>query len=718
MLAPLVVGKLAALPVQPGVYLFKDKHNTVVYVGKAKSLRSRVRSYFQEGSSDTRCFIPVLHRIIGDLDTIVTNSEKEAAILENNLIKQHRPRFNVKLRDDKEFISLRLDLAEAWPRLSVVRRPAAERSALVRYFGPYPSATAARRTLHVVNKHFQLRTCSDAEMKSRKRPCLQYQIKRCPAPCVLDVDSVWYATQARSVVLFLDGRHDELSEIITSQMREAARHMHFELAATYRDQLAAIAQVREEQRVVAADDAGAGDRDVLGLHREGDLVELALLHVRGGRLAHVATFSLKNAEVDDEEVVSAFLTQHYAEASHDPQEHDGEADADSGIAATVPHEIFVPVMPEAAEGIADWLSERARRKVSLVCPKRGPRRDLLALATENAAHSYREKRRASDDVLERLTEMQQRLRLPTVPRRIECCDISHLGGTDTVGAVVALLDGVPDKKRYRTFHVRGHRATPPRASSSPSLSPSPSPPPDLALRPTSKHNEPDHDGERASESAAGPEDVRLDGDDYRAMYEVLARRFRRGLADRAAERDKKMHDAQSQKRASIDDDESSSAWDLPDLFVVDGGKGQLAVALAAARDLGLHDLPIVALAKEKENVRGETLVDRVYLPGQKNPIPLKSHSASLFFLARARDEAHRFSNRARERFGKSKRLRSSLDDVAGLGPRVRAALLTHLGSVHAISKASDDDIRAVPGVTARHLAALRNVYPSPKKGGS
>jgi excinuclease ABC subunit C len=689
VLPDVVQEKLDALPVSPGVYLFKDKKGVVVYVGKAKSLRSRVRSYFQDGSSDNRYFIPILQRTIGDLDTVVTGSEKEAAILENNLIKQHRPRYNVKLRDDKEYISLRLDPKSEWPRLWVVRRPSSDGA---RYFGPYHSATAARRTLHLVNKHFQLRTCTDAELKNRKRPCLQHQIKRCPAPCVLEVDKAWYDEQVRSVAMFLDGRHDELSEELDGRMRHAARQMAFELAAVYRDQLAAIDKVREEQRVVAVDEL---DRDVLGLHREGDLVELALLHVRRGRLADVATFSVKNAEIPEAEIVSAFLTQHYLAA--------GEAREDEGVgqgetaSLPIPDEIIVPVVPEAAAGIAEWLSDRAGHKVLLLLPQRGHKVDLLALANDNAKHAFAEKRRASDDVQERLGQLKERLRLPTVPHRIECCDISHLGGKDTVGAIVAMLDGEPDKTRYRTFHVRGDVSKTEGGAKAPGGARGDGGDGELAVARVA-----------SSTSAAAGDDaddaiqVSLAGDDYRAMYEVLARRFRRGLRKAPARAD----------HGEADED-AGLEWDLPDLFVVDGGKGQLAVALAAARDLGLHDLPIVALAKEKENILGETMVDRVYVPGQKNPIPLKSHSASMFFLARVRDEAHRFSNRARERLGKKQRFKSALDDVAGIGPKTKKALLQHLGSVKAIKAADDGTLLRVPGVTPRHVKALRAVYPAP-----
>jgi excinuclease ABC subunit C len=699
MLPDAVLQKLEGLPPQPGVYLFKDKKGAVVYVGKAKSLRARVRSYFQDAHGDARAFIPVLQRTIGDLDTIVTANEKEATILENNLIKEYRPRYNVKLRDDKDFITLRLgrppetkpasqvdasgapprtSASREWPRLEVVRRPRADDAERPRYFGPYHSATAARRTLHLVNKHFQLRTCSDTEFASRRRPCLQHQIKRCPAPCVLPVDRGWYGEQVDAVAKFLEGRHDELSRELDGRMKHAARAMRFELAAVYRDQLRAIEKVREEQRVVTIDTI---DRDVLGLYREGELVEIALLHVRAGKLQDVGTYSIKQAEIPDEEIVAAFLAQHYGgslargrdagEAGDSGEPGEKDADEDAGSAVLVPDEIVLPREPEGIAGIAEWLTERARHKVALLLPRRGHRVDLLAMANDNARHSFEEKKRQSDDVEERLRDLQERLRLAALPRRIECCDISHLGGGDTVGAIVAMKDGALDKKRYRTFNVRGLNGA---------------------------GREP---GDRAS-AAFG--DV---NDDYGSMYEVLARRFRRAikaeeLPGTLAEGTSTEHDAPA---------EADASWDAPDLFVVDGGRGQLAVALAAAHDLGLHDLPVVALAKEKENVAGETLVDRVYLPGQKNPIPLKSSTTSLFLLARLRDEAHRFSNRARMRLGKKRRFHSPLDDVKGLGDRAKKALLQHVGNLAAIRAADDATLLAVPGVTARHVKAVRAAFP-------
>lgn len=624
-LPEVVSKKLEALPKGPGCYVFRDRKGDVLYVGKAKSLRSRVRSYFQDASSDTRPFIPILLRAIGDFETIVTATEKEAAILENSLIKEQKPRYNVKLRDDKEYLTLRLTTAHEWPRLELVRRADTDRA---RYFGPYHSATAARRTLHLVEKHFQLRTCSDRELVSRKRPCLQYQIKRCPAPCVYAVDPARYAEQVRSVALFLDGRHDELRRELEARMREASAAFEYELAAIYRDQIRAVDLVQEAQRVVAVSDR---DQDVLGLYRQGDLVELSVLYVRSGRVVEAASFSHARAEIPDDEVVAAFLREHYTGGGPG--------------SALIPDEVLLPVLPEGADGVAEWLSDeraacaRAKgetaRQVTLHAPSRGAKKELLDLAMENAKHAFAEKQRAAEDMDERLARVQNKLRLPMLPRRIECCDISHLGGQDTVGAVVALKDGVPDKARYRTYKVR----------------------------------------------SAGP------GDDYAAMFEVLSRRFARG-------------------RAATENPEEEG-WDLPDLFVVDGGRGQLAVALTAASDLGLHELRIAGLAKERETATGEELVDRVYLPGQKNPISLRPNSPELYLLAVARDEAHRFANRGRKKIGKKRTIASRLDDVPGIGPKLRTALLKALGSVDGIRRATDLEVLAVKGVSRRTLDALR-----------
>ena len=623
--------KLKGLPASPGCYLFRDSQNRVLYVGKAKSLRARVRSYFQDGSSDTRAFIPLLRRHVVDLETLVTRSEKEAAILENSLIKEHQPRYNVKLRDDKEYLSLKLNTDHDWPRLSLVRRPTGDGAS---YFGPYHSATAARRTLHLVEKHFQLRTCNDRELEQRRRPCLQYQIKRCPAPCVYEVDRELYGAQVRAVGLFLDGRHDELTRELRARMATASESLEYEVAGIYRDQLHAVESIRQEQRVVSLSDK---NQDVLGLFREADLAELSVMIVRSGRVVDVMSFSNKRVEVPDDELVATFLREHYGDGGA------GEA--------YIPDEVLVPVLPEGAQGVEEWLTDRRQQakqgrvrparggtgRCQLFAPARGARKQLLDLATENARHAFHEKQRAEEDMDQRLLRIQERLRLPTLPRRVECCDISHLGGKDTVGSVVAFKDGAPDKKRYKLYKVKTVE----------------------------------------------------DGDDYGAMYEVLSRRFKRGAE-------------------ATDDD----TWQLPDLFVVDGGPGQLAVALAAAHDLGLHDLTVVGLAKEREKPLAEKVVDRIYLTGQKNPISLKPNTPELFLLAHARDEAHRFANHGRKQVGRRRRMASELDAVPGVGPKTRVALLNALGSVEKIRQASDQEILAVPGVGRRQLEALRSFWAS------
>jgi excinuclease ABC subunit C len=605
-MGPALEAKLDNLPTSPGVYLFHGKAGEVLYVGKARSLRSRVRSYFQDGNSDTRAFIARLSRELTDIETVVVGSEKEAALLENTLIKEHQPRYNVKLRDDKEYLSLRLDTKAAWPRLEVVRKPKPD-GAL--YFGPYHSATSARQTLRLINRHFQLRTCTDSDFASRTRPCLQYQIKRCLGPCVYEVDRARYAEQTDDVAMFLDGRHDELKGLLDTRMKQAAEALEYERAALHRDQLRAIERVREQNRVSIAQ---AKDQDVFGSYRLGDKVEVAVLQLRAGRLNNVRTYALSDVSAPDDELIAQFVADYYAPGSF------------------VPEEILLPVEVEAMAGLGEMLAELRKRAVTLLVPKKGPRAELVDMARDNASHAFREKARANQDAEERLSAVQERLRLPRLPRHIECVDISHTGGTDTVASIVALLDGKPDRKRYRSFHVK-------RVSG---------------------------------------------GDDYSAMYEVLLRRLRRGRNEEAG-------------------------WELPDVLVVDGGRGQLNVALKALSDLGVADLPLVALAKEKPNTLGEKLVDRVYLPNQKNPIELRENHAALGMLALARDEAHRASNALRVKLGRSKRMRSRLDDIPGIGPKTRARLLKTLGSVKAIEQADAVALRTAGATDAQAAAILR-----------
>jgi excinuclease ABC subunit C len=595
--------KLDNLPSTPGVYVFKDAAGGYLYVGKAASLRSRVRSYFQASNSDTRYFIEHLQGELGDIETFITATEKEAALLEDSLIKQYQPRYNVKLRDDKEYLSLRLAESASWPRLEVVRRPKDDGA---RYFGPYHSATAARSTLRLVNRHFQLRTCTDTDFNSRARPCLQYQIKRCLAPCVLEIDRVRYGEQVRNVGLFLEGRHDELLEHLGRAMQDASDTQRYEQAATYRDQIRSVESARQSQRVSIVRDI---DQDVFGYFRQDDKVELAVLMARRGRVVGVRTFDVRDAQLPDDELISAFVAEYYRRGSF------------------VPDEVLIPTRIEAALGLSEVLSEQRGGKVTLNRPQRGDKSKLLRMAMENAAHAFREKARAREDLGARLAVVADKLGLPKLPKRFECIDVSHTGGQDTVAAIVSFRDGEADRKRYRSFHIK---------------------------------------------SVSG-------GDDYGAMREALSRRFRRGK-------------------------DAEAGWDLPDLLVLDGGRGQLAIAQAVLAELQISDLPVVALAKEKLNVMGDELVDRVYVPGRKNPVELRS-ARGLLLLAQARDEAHRVSNALRVRLGRGQRLRTRLDDIRGVGPKTRVALLRKLGSLEAISAATPEELVAA-GATSRQARAI------------
>jgi excinuclease ABC subunit C len=604
---------LDRLPTDPGVYLMKNRRGKVIYVGKAANLRARVRQYFQPASGDTRAFVSLLEGIVGDIETVVTGNEKEALLLENNLIKQHQPRFNVKLTDDKNYLVLRLDPRAAWPHLEVVRKIADDGA---RYFGPYHSATSCREALRVVNRHFQLRICTDHTLASRTRPCLQYQIKRCLAPCVLPVSADEYAEQVRFVGLFLEGKNDELLEDLRLRMKDAAARMAFERAATLRDQVRALESVLESQRVVLDTFA---DQDVLGFHREGQAVEVVVLFIRQGKMVGNRAFSFGKQEFPDDEILSSFLGLFY------------------DMQAAPPAEVLLPFAIADTEVKAEWLSEKREKKVDILVPQRGPRRALVELARKNAASSFVTRRDHSKDTEATLARLQRRLGLTKVPRVIECFDISHVQGTDPVASMVVFEDGEPAKARYRTYRI--------------------------------KH-------------AQG-------GDDFASMYEVLSRRFRRG------------------RESTTDND----PWRLPDLLVVDGGKGQLGVALAAARDVGIDirpgaGLPIVALAKERESMAEATVgesatnrPDRIFLAHSKDPIPIGQASAEMFVLARLRDEAHRFAVSFHRSLRKRRTLHSALASISGVGPIRQRALLRHFGSLKKVGEATLEQLLTVPGMT-------------------
>ncbi|MFL5306602.1 MAG: excinuclease ABC subunit UvrC, partial [Polyangia bacterium] len=542
------------------------------------------------------------------------------------------------------------------------------------YFGPYHSATSCRETLRVVNRHFQLRTCTDHVLHNRRRPCLQYQIKRCPAPCVLPVARDAYAEQIRDVRLFLDGKSDELLDRLRARMKEAAARQEFEIAADIRDQIRALEVTLEKQRVVSTDFV---DQDVIGYYRQGIALEIAVLSIRNGQLNGSRQFSFTNQEFPDAELLSSFVGLYY------------------DLGAPPPDEVLLPVEIDDAPVKAEWLTDRRaelggrRRKVDVSTPQRGDRRRLVELANKNAAASFASRRNARADVELALGKLMRRLKLPKLPRVIECYDVSHLQGFATVASMVVFVDGRPDKARYRTYKVRA----PARASG-------------------------------------------RTNDDFASMYEVLSRRFRRA-------------------RAVTD---PTDPWKLPDLIVVDGGKGQLAMALAAARDVGVAvgpgaEMSIVALAKERDDMaplaledpaddegvvleppavpaapappgpappvaaaptragkddkKGDThRPDRVFLPNVKDPIPIRPTSGEMFVLQQLRDEAHRFAVSFHRGQRRRLTLRSVLSTIPGIGPGRQRQLLRHFGSVKRVRQATVEELAAVSGMSRTAAEAV------------
>ncbi len=644
---------LDGLPQAPGCYLMKDRRGEVVYVGKAASLRSRVRQYFDAGSGDDRIFIPLLEDLLGDIEVIVTRSEKEAVLLENELIKKHKPRFNVRLRDDKDFIVLRLDERHPYPRLEV-RRAREKRQPGARYFGPYSSASSIRETLRVVNRHFQLRTCSDHVFDHRKRPCILYQIQRCPAPCVYDVSPEEYRQSVEDAIEFLEGRESDLVERLRARMDDASSSLRFEDAARLRDQLQAVERSLEKQRVLMADRA---DRDVVGLYREGPDLVVQVLSMRAGKLQDSRSHPFREQEFPDEEVLSSFLSLYYEQNA-------------------APDEVLVPVEPVQSEALADVLSERRGRRVRLLTPQRGAKADLLEVAAANAKQGFRSWHERDELREKALESLVRSLHLVRPPRWIECYDISTFQGAVAVGSGVSMKDGEPDKASYRRYKVKG---------------------------------------------AAGQ-------DDFAMLHEVVARRLRRAIAEGR----------------------------FPDLLVVDGGKGQLNAALAAARDLGVATSPVsgipgapfvemVGLAKSRlvdatalgtarvvarraRRGRAADVADaaearergfvgevarspeRVFLPGRKDPVVLRQNSAEMFLLSRLRDEAHRFAITFHRKLRRERNLRSVLEEIQGVAEGRKRSLLRHFGSLKRVREATVEEIGEVEGFGPRQAAAVHEFF--------
>jgi len=599
--------RLAQLPAAPGVYLMRDARGKVIYVGKAAVLRNRVRSYFHAPSGlseKTRRLVAE----IADLEVIQTATEAEAFLLEDALIKKYQPRFNIRLRDDKRYPYLKIT-AEPFPRVMIVRRRARDGA---RYFGPYTNAKAMRATLKLAQKLFPIRTCNLAlPFKNPRRPCLNYHIGRCLAPCAGLVSQEEYGRAVDGAAMLFEGRISGLVQSLRARMRDAADREQFELAARLRDQIFALNRALERQSVALPDTV---DRDVIGIAIDGESACAQVFFVRGGRLSGRETFHLRAPGTPSEaEVLSAFLSQYYA------------------AAAVVPKEVLLPVAPDDAAEIADWLSSLRGNKVRLKVPQRGEKRRLVELACDNARYSLKREGAAAalvgEEASDALAELAEVLSLSAFPQRIEAFDISNTQGGEATGSMVVFEDGRPRRDAYRRFKVH------------------------LAGKP----------------------------DDYAMMREVLLRRFRRGLAE--------LHDP------TVSHGKFSQ---FPDLLLIDGGKGQLAVALSVLEELELDGIEAIGLAKRHEEI---------YRPGESAPLRLPPESKALLLLRHIRDEAHRFAITYHRKLRGKRSLASVLDEIPGIGPKRRKALIKAFGSLEKLKRASVDEIAALPEIP-RSLAEL------------
>src|SRR5438094_684225 len=594
--------QLKSLPAKSGVYLFRDAEGDVLYVGKAKSLRSRVRSYFQK-TTDGRAQIRSLPARVADVEVIVTGSEVEALHLEQNLVKRHRPPFNVRLRDDKSFPYIAVTVEDEYPRVMFTRE---RHRRGVWYFGPYANAKKVRETLDVLNRVFPYRPCEGPKPGRHSGiPCLDYHIDRCLAPCVGYVSQEDYGAIIDQVIEFLSGETKPIQRELEGKMQEAAREERFEDAARYRNRLHAVQHLVERQSV---ERQSVGNADVIGFAVEGDRAVVQIFPLRGGRMIDRYSFHLENVGGQDlNTVLESFCLEYY------------------GSAPSVPPQIVVPRAAGDLSALAEFLSEKRGARVEVRSAERGEKRRLQQLADENAHHALVTEQAATDQKrarrVEALEELREALNLESLPLRIECYDISHAMGQDPVGSMVVFQDALPRKADYRKFGIK----------------------------------------------TAGD-----DPDDFAAMAEVISRRFAR-LSDGTGE----THDA--------------SFAATPNLVVIDGGKGQLSAALAAMQAYDLPRVAVIALAKR---------IEEVYVPGRPDPIVLSRHNPGLQLLQRIRDEAHRFALDFHRQRRETRGFGSLFDELEGVGPSRRRALLQHFGSVEEMLAATHAELEGVPGVPA------------------
>jgi len=585
--------QLRTLPAKPGVYLFKDKEGKVIYVGKAANLNSRVRSYFGSLfnlSSKTQQLVSRIR----DFEFVVTSSEQEALILECNMIKKYTPRYNVSLRDNKTFPYLRIDVNEDWPSVCITRRVPKDGA---RYFGPFPNAGSVRKTLRLIEKIFPYRSCSKPIDGKDKRPCLDYYIRRCLGPCIGAVKKQEYHDVINQVILFLQGKQELILRELNANMKAAAQQFQFEKAASLRDQIKAIEEVIEGQRIATK---LQGDKDVIALAQNEEQAYVELFSIRNGKLIGQDHFVMEGVQGEPaRQTVTSFVKQYYASASH------------------IPPLILLQHPVDEPQVLSEWLGQRRGGKVELRVPRRGAKKKLVDTAAENAAQGLQlaqAKEMKTEVISSGLQELKNRLRLPKLPRRIECYDVSNIQGALAVSSMVVLEKGRPKPAHYRRFRIK---------------------------------------------TVAGADDCAM-------IRETLRRRFKRGLT-------------------------GEGAWGIiPDLVLIDGGKGQLNAALEVRQELGLESIPIASLAKGNEEV---------FIPGDPQPVRIAKDSPALHILQRARDEAHRFAISYHQKLRHKEVTASILDDIPSIGPKRKRALIRKFGSIETIKDASIEELGQIQGMT-------------------
>ena len=591
-----ILEKVSHLPTTPGVYLWRDKYQRIIYVGKAINLRNRVRSYVQQDVNRS-VKVTAMMRRAWDVETIQTKTEMEALILEATLIKEHHPKYNIMLRDDKTYPYVKITVQEDFPRLFMTRR--LERDG-AKYFGPFTDVTAVHHVLRILRSYYPLRTCKSMKVE---RPCLQYHMHYCEGPCMNYVTVESYRRYIDDIVALFEGKQVQVIQEITSKMEQASEDLEFELAAKYRDDLLSIQKVQEKQRMVTQ----RGDMDVLGMAIDGPMACIQLFFIRSGRLLGRENYFVQHEGDSPELVMTEFIKQYY------------------GGSTFIPKELLLPMDSVDRELFNEWFSSMKGQQVEVSVPQRGYKKDLINMAEENAQNFLAERRRQWQYTIDKsggaVKKLAEVLDLPRLPERMECYDISHMQGAETVASMVVFEGGKPAKREYRRFKLKTVQGKP---------------------------------------------------DDFASMAEIMERRY-------GNEKD----------------------WPMPDLIIIDGGKGQLNAALPVIRAMGVTDVPVISLAKR---------IEEVFVEGESESIILEHHTPELQLLQQIRDEAHRFAITYHRRLRGKRNLESVLDHIEGIGPKRRKALYKHFGNLDAMRVAELEELESVEGMNKKAALAVYEFF--------